>query len=110
MDKNEFVKEFSEFYIEARKEGIEAAMSDIATLYAIYRKDLRTEKLIKKAHINNFNKNKPADPGKEPTTERQKNYLMDLAYKNGVCITQKELDRMTREKASKTINTLLGGD
>jgi len=35
---------------------------------------------------------------------------MDLAYKNGVCITQKELDRMTKEQASKTINTLLGGD
>lgn len=46
----------------------------------------------------------------EPATQRQKHYLMDLAYKKGLQITQKELGRMTKEEASRTINTLLGGD
>jgi len=35
---------------------------------------------------------------------------MDLAYKKGLCITQTELNRMTREEASRTIDALLEGD
>ena len=101
MDKAEFVKDFSEFYVELRKEGIDELLNNVTTLYAVYRKDLRAER---------FNNRNKSDPRKEKATERQKHFLMDLAYKNGVCITQKELDRMTREQASKTINTLLGGD
>ena len=109
MEKAEFVRDFSDFYVELRKEGLES-QANITTLYAIYRKDLRADKFNNKASSNRFNKHKPVDPGKEAATERQKNFLMDLAYKNGVCITQKELDRMTREQTSKTINTLLGRD
>ena len=40
---------------------------------------------------------------KKLATDKQKKYLMDLAHKKGLCITQKELDNMTREQASKTI-------
>lgn len=101
MDKTEFAKDFGEFYAEIQKGGIEAQLPEIATLYAIYRNDLRTSR---------FNNGNQIELGKEKATDRQKEFLMDLAYKNGVCITQKELDRMTREEASKTINTLLGGD
>jgi len=105
MEKAEFVKDFSEFYAEVRKEGIEATVKEVANLYAIYRKDLRTDRL------NDDNRSESnGDPCKEPATERQKQYLMDLAYKKGFCITQIELDRMTREQASKTIDTLLEGD
>ena len=103
MDKKEFVKDFSEFFTEIKKEGVEATIKDTATLYAIYRKDLRAYRM-------NNNSELDGDPGKEPATERQKYYLMDLAYKKGFCITQTELDRMTREEASKTIDTLLEGD
>jgi len=116
MNKTEFVKDFSEFYAEIRKEGIEVAVKDIATLYAIYRKDLRTDRINGKknnAERNCYGPNdiqKPDDPGKEPATERQKHYLMDLAYKKGLCITQRELDKMTREQASRTIDALLEGD
>lgn len=108
MDKSEFVKDFGEFFAEVKKEGIEATVRDVTTLYAIYRKDLRADRLNKNIN-DNYNKSN-ADPGKEPATERQKRYLMDLAYKKGLCITQRELDRMTREEASKTIDTLLEGD
>jgi hypothetical protein len=103
MNRAEFVKDFLEFFIEIRKEEITSSVQDIATLYAIYKKELRAERI-------NGNCNKSnGDPGKEPATERQKQYLMDLAYKKGLCITQTELDRMTREQASKTIDTLLEG-
>lgn len=75
------------------------SFAEITTLFAIYRKDLRAKKFNNQSNL-----------GKEKATERQRQFLMDLVYKNGVCITQKELDRMTRDQASKTINTLLGGD
>jgi len=103
MDKTEFAKDFSEFSEEIKRTGVEAETRDVAVLYAVYRKDLRTDRLNKNAESN-------GDPGKEPATDRQKQYLMDLAYKKGLCITQTELDRMTRERASKTIDTLLEGD
>lgn len=119
MDKTEFAKDFGEFFVEVKKEGVEAEIKDISLLYAIYRKDLRSERF--NSNGNNRNKfekecygvddiRKLDDPGKEPATERQKQYLMDLAYKKGLCITQTELDRMTREQASRTIDTLLEGD
>lgn len=44
--------------------------------------------------------------GKKIETEMQKHYIMDLLFKKGLCITRNEIDRMTREQASKTINTL----
>ena len=78
MDKTEFVKDFSEFYVEARKEGIET-FADLTTLYAIYRKDSRADRL---------NKRSQSDPSEEKATERQKHFLMDLAYKNGARANQ----------------------
>lgn len=104
MEKTEFVKEFSEFYAQVMKQGIEATLNDVATLYAIYRKDLRTDRL--NGNYSEVN----SQQQEEPATDKQKKYLMDLAYKKGVCITQKELDRMTREQASETIDTLTEGD
>ena len=116
MNTAEFVKEFGEFCAEFKRSGIDATTEDVATLYAIYRKDLRADRFNNKKNgrksdraIENGNKSNE-DPGKEPATERQKHYLMDLAYEKGLCITQKELDRMTREQASETIDTLLEGD
>jgi len=79
MEKEEFVKDFSEFFGEIKKEGVEASVQDIAMLYAIYRKDLRADRLNgSKANGTN---GKLDDPSKEPATERQKHYLMDLRTK-----------------------------
>ena len=111
MEKAEFVKDFAEFFIEIEREGITTSVKDIATLYAIYRKDLRADRINNKANGNcNGINGKSNENSEEPATEKQKQYLMDLAYKKGLCITQRELDRMTREQASKTIDTLLEGD
>jgi len=119
MDKAEFAKDFGEFFVEVKKEGVKAMIKDVALLYAIYRKDLRSERINSNGHNRNkFEKEcygvddirKPDNPGKEPATERQKHYLMDLAYKKGLYVSQIELDRMTRQQASKAIDTLLEGD
>jgi len=56
MDKAEFVKDFSEFYAELRKEDIDELLKNVTTLYAIYRKDLRADR---------FNNRSQSDTGKE---------------------------------------------
>jgi len=105
MNKTEFAKDFGEFFEEIKRTRVEVEARDVAMLFAIYRKDLRAKR------IKDRDDREPnVEPGKEPASERQKQYLMDLAYKKGLCITQTELDRMTREQASKTIDTLLEGD
>jgi len=106
MDKDEFIKDFSGFYAELRKEGVDELLKDATMLYTIYRKDLRADRFNNR----NGSNSRPSDQSNEPATEKQKQYLLDLAYEKGVCITQKQIDRMTREQASKTINALLGGD
>ena len=88
MDKAEFAKDFGEFFVEVKKEGVKAMIKDIALLYAIYRKDLRSERINSNGHNRNkFEKEcygvddirKPDNPGKEPATERQKHYCQRLA-------------------------------
>lgn len=62
MDKAEFVKDFSEFYIELRKEGVDELFKNITMLYAIYKKDRWADRFNYKISRNS----KPADPGIEP--------------------------------------------
>lgn len=75
MDKEGFVKDFSKFFIEIKNEGVEVSLPDVAMLYAIYRKDLRAEKL------NGWKNNGKNGKEGEPATEKQKQHLMDLAYR-----------------------------
>lgn len=109
MDRKEFVDNFKKFYLQMREANIDATVQEATALYAIYRKDLRTKTLNGGKFAS---KEAVAETPQEeqPASEKQKRYLMDLAYEKGVCITQRELDRMTREEASKTIDTLLGRD
>jgi adenine-specific DNA methylase len=102
MEKYEFVKDFSEFYKEIRRTRVNATAKEVTTLYAIYRKDLRANRLN--------NKNAKLNAGEQMTTEKQKNYLLDLAEEKGMRLTEQDVDKMTREQASKTIDALLGGD
>jgi len=93
-----FVKDFWEFRFELARKGIEATVSDLVTLYAIYRKDLRAQRL------NGSKENS------ELATERQKEYLRELAKDRGFRLTESDIDKMTKEEASKAITTMLGGD
>ena len=101
MDKSEFAKDFSDFFEEVRSR-IDATVEQATTLYAIYRKDLRADRL------NNRNAESNAD--NKMATEKQKGYLLDLAEEKGLRLTQSDVDKMTKEQASRTINALLGGD
>jgi hypothetical protein len=109
MDRKEFVNNFKKFYLQMREADIGATIRDATTLYAIYRKDLRI-RMMNGGESTNNKTGEETPWGEQPATDKQKHYLMDLAYRKGVCITQIELDRMTKEKASKTIDTLLEGD
>lgn len=46
MDKTQFINDFNGFYVKMQKEDIDATFADIATLYAIYRKDVRTIRIL----------------------------------------------------------------
>ena len=100
MEKSEFAKDFSEFFEEIRKTGVNATAKEVTTLYAIYRKDLRADKI----------NNKESNADNKMATEKQKNYLLDLAEEKSMRLTQSDVDKMTKEQASRTINALLGGD
>ena len=119
MEKTEFAKDFGQFFQKVKNEGVEATIQDVALLYAIYRKDLRSErfknsnglskeKIEKECYeINDIAK--PEDYSKEPATDRQKQYLSDLAFRKGLNLSQEELDRMTRDQASRAIDALVEG-
>lgn len=92
-----FVKDFWEFRFELARRGIDATTSDLVTLYAIYRKDLRAQRLNGNGSSNGS------------ATERQKEYLRELAKDRGFRLTEPDIDKMTKEEASKAITTILGG-
>ena len=46
MDKTQFINDFNGFYVKIQKEDIDATFADIATLYAIYRTDVRTIRIL----------------------------------------------------------------
>ena len=98
MEKSEFAKDFNEFFEEIRSR-VDATVEQATTLYAIYRKDLRANRLNKESNTDN-----------DMATAKQKGYLLDLAEEKGMRLTQSDVDKMTKEEASRTINALLGGD
>ena len=96
MDKNEFINDFNGFYMEVKKEGIEASFMDIATLYAIYRKDIRAIRFANSKY------------GKqEKATEKQIKYIKSLSEQKGKKIADAELKDLTKIEASKMIEDML---
>ena len=101
MEKDEFVKDFNAFYAEVKNIGLRIPVNNIAMLYAIYRKDLRTDR-INGSGLTSTSAQKP--------TEKQRQYLQDLAETHGYLVTDTMLDKMTREEASQEITRILGGE
>lgn len=100
MDKTEFVRDFVEFNSEMQKNSSEVGVGDITMLYAVYRKDLRASRL------NNGHKQ---DNDEQMATEKQKRYLLKLAKTKKAKLTKDDISKMTRQQASKAIDTLLEG-
>ena len=65
MDKTQFINDFNGFYVKIQKEDIDATFADIATLYAIYRKDVRTIRILEAKEVN-----------QEKATEKQIQYIL----------------------------------
>lgn len=101
MDKTEFVKDFSEFNNEAKKTNIELETRDVAMLYAVYRKDLRADRF--------HNNNARSSADNQMATKKQKQYLLDLTKAKKAKLTEDDINKMTRQQASKAIDTLLEG-
>jgi hypothetical protein len=101
MDKTEFVKDFIEFNSEIQRTDSGLETGDITMLYAVYRKDIRANRL------NNNNINSRAD--NQMATEKQKRYLMNLVKAKDAKLTEGDINKMTRQQASKAIDTLLEG-
>lgn len=94
MDKVEFVNDFSSFYIEVKREVDNASFMDIATLYAIYRKDIRASRMMESKKEN------------KKATAKQLQYLQGLAERKKVPLTEEKLNSLTKEEASKMIEEL----
>jgi hypothetical protein len=101
MEKDEFVKDFNEFYAEVKNIGLRIPVNNIAMLYAIYRKDLRTDRVNSNGFFNGSHQ-KP--------TDKQRQYLQDLAQERGYLVTNEMLDKMTRDEVSQEITRILGGE
>lgn len=100
MDKSEFVKDFIEFNSEIKTAISELGTGDIAMLYAIYKKDLRADRL---------NGGGNAGTDKQKATDKQKHYLLTLAKAKGAKLTESDINKMTRKQASEAIEILLEG-
>lgn len=99
MNKTEFVKDFNEFNNAVRNAGAELETRDVAMLYAVFRKDLRADR------FNNYNASSSADD--QMATEKQKSYLLNLAKAKNAKLTIDDVNKMTRQQASKAIDALL---
>ena len=98
MDKTEFVKDFNEFNDAVRKSGAKLETRDVAMLYAVFRKDLRADR---------FNDHNNSSIDDQMATEKQKSYLLNLAKAKNAKLTIDDVDKMTKEQASKAIDALL---
>ena len=101
MDKTEFVKDFIEFNSEMKKNSSDLETGDITMLYAVYRKDLRANKL----NNNSFKSNAT----EQMATDKQKQYLLNLAKAKKAKLSEEDINKMTRKQASKAIDVLLKG-
>ena len=100
MDKAEFVKDFIEFHSEIKKGSAEIGTGDAAMLYAVYRKDIRANRL---------NDNAQPSLEEQKPTEKQKRYLLKLSKTRKAKLKEEDINKMTRQQASKAIDTLLEG-
>ena len=98
MDKTEFVKDFNEFNDAVRKSDVKLETRDVAMLYAVFRKDLRADR---------FNDNTNSSIDGHMATEKQKSYLLNLAKAKNAKLTIDDVNKMTKEQASKAIDALL---
>jgi len=107
MERNDFIKEFTGFTAQCREEGVEAPISDLTTLFAIYRKDL-TERLGSSYLRASRNGGSNRSHG-EKASEKQVQYLRDLTERNSVRISDSDISKMTKEEASRVRGTAGSG-
>jgi hypothetical protein len=100
-----FAREFAEFVSELRDAMPEAEMENenIVTLYAIYLKNGRAEKMNGNGYNGGYKKK--SDPN-APATDRQKNAIAAFARKGK--IAEVDTSNLTKREASKILDEAFG--
>ena len=105
----EFAQEFAEFISELKDAMPEAEMENehIVTLYAIYLKNGRAEKMNGNGNGNGYNGGykKKSDPN-APATDKQKNAITAFARKGK--IAEVDTSSLTKREASKILDEAFG--
>ena len=105
-----FIREYKAFKEFATSEQLTERGAELIQLFAIHRKDERSNGFFEKRQI-------PAGPihtrrtlpnDGRPITESQKAYIRDLLRTNGVECDDGKIESMTKEEASEFIDSLKG--
>ena len=96
-----FLRDYRKFKAYATKESITSTEAETVQLFAIYRKDLKTEELMQRSGARTFAR------GRSPAaTNRQLAYLANLLEERGKKYKTKDLYAMTMQEASRQIDEL----
>ena len=95
-----FLKEFGAFKQFAQKEQISIDGAETVNLFAIYRKDERSNDIM-------ANKNSSLRMnGDQPATDKQKAYIRNIYEQNGIEHKVDDLQKLTKRQASEIIESL----
>ncbi len=103
-----FLKEYGTFKQFAQQQQISNSEPETIQLFAIYRKDERTDSIM--GIRNGINKeNKTTSNGEQSATDKQKAYIKSIYEKNGVAYNEDDIQKLTKRQASEIINSFKGG-
>lgn len=91
----DFLKEYYSFKQYAEEQQITANDAETIQLFAIFRKDKRSNEI-----------NGKKTNGDQTATEKQKAYIKSIYEKNGITFDEQEIQRLTKKQASEIINSL----
>lgn len=102
-----FLKEYNTFKQYADQQNITTSEAETTQLFAIFRKDERTNRIMEMRNGSN-KENKTTDNGEQPATEKQKTYVKNIYEQNGISYNEEEMQKLTKNQASEIINSLKG--
>ncbi len=94
-----FIKEYGTFKQFAVEQKITNNEPETIQLFAIFRKDERTNEIMERT--NGSNKN-----GEAAATEKQKSYIRSIYTQKGMEFKEEDMDKLTKKEASRIINSL----
>jgi len=110
--RKKFAREFKKFYKEIKQQVSLLQEESVIQLFAIYCKDLRTQKLLESKPKEGVTEQQPEEPEVknpgEPATAKQKWLIKKLCEENDLDYDPERLATLTKEMASKIIKEIRG--